>query len=129
MRYVARKNKHRLLSWGVVGAIALIPLTVAACSTVSAYYPTFSTSISSITPTSNSQARVVVHIKNTSSASGTAHCSLELYSPDHSYSGFEYFESNGSVNGGQTVEHTVDVTVYRNGAHQVTVGNSTVRCY
>jgi hypothetical protein len=118
-----------LATWGVVGVIAAIPFAAAACSSASVTYPTFSASISSITPTSDSEANVVVDIKNTSNTSGTAHCSLELYSPNHAFSGFKYFQSNNALNGGEMVKQTVNVTVYLGGAHQVAVDNSTVRCY
>lgn len=113
---------------GVVGAIAAISLAATACSNATVF-PSFSTSISSIRPTSNSEANVDVDIKNTSSTSGTAHCSVELYSPGHACSGFRYFELDNAVNGGAKARQTLNVTVYRDGAHQVTENDSTVRCY
>jgi hypothetical protein len=129
MRYVAGKNRRRLASWGVVGTIAAIPLAAAACSSGVTHFASYSASISSITPINSAQARTVVDIKNTSSTSGTPRCSVELYSPGRRYSGFHYLDTGEHVNPGDRITRTVVITVHSDGADQVTLSDSTVRCY
>jgi hypothetical protein len=128
MQYVPRKNRRRLAFLGV-GAIAAISLAAGACSSSSVTHYGFSGSITSITPISNSQATTVVNIKNTGHVSGTASCSIELYSSNHTYTGFQTLNTHQNLNPGQTITRSTVVTVNRNGAHNVTVSNSRVNCY
>ena len=109
----------------IVVVLLIVVLLLAKC--LADTNGSFSASVDSFVPLNNHQILVDVYVTNTGGSAGSASCSVTAFTPDHTNSADELFQTN-TLQPGHHVIIQVTATVTGNAAYQVQQSGITASC-